>query len=168
MQRGYKIFNSNGENRYGKKMEKGKSYSVLGNITFGNQGNGFHFCKNLSDVFRYYDTANEDFIVAKVIGSGNIVTYNDEYYGYYDMYACEKIQIVDFLERSEIIEKMLHDNDFAIKKFIMTFKMTEEEIALFKYKFQRDIEMIKLLEYYQERKIDVFEKIYKKDWNDYE
>ena len=168
MQRGYKIFNSNGENRYGKKMEKGKSYSVLGNITFGNQGNGFHFCKNLSDVFRYYDTVNGDFVVAKVIGSGNIVTYNDEYYGYYDMYACEKIHIVDFLERREIIEKMLKDNTFAIKKFIMTFKMTEEELTLFKYRFQNDIEIIRLLEYYQERKINVFEKVYKKDRKDYE
>ena len=168
MQKGYKIFNSNIENRYGKKMEKGKSYSVLGNISFGNQGNGFHFCKNLSDVFRYYDTANDDFIVARVIGFGHIVTYNDEYYGYYDMYASEKIQIVDFLERQEIIEKMLNDNAFAIKKFIMTFKMKSEEIALFKNKFQKDIEMIKLIEYYQEKKTDVYEKVYKKDRKNYE
>ena len=163
MQEGYKIFNSKQENRYGYKMEKGKTYSVKGNLSYGICGNGYHFCKNLSDVFRFKDTKYNDFLVAHVIGSGKIITYNDEYYGYYDLYSCEKLFIKDFLKREDIIIKMLNETDtFSLKNFITTFTMTKEEIALFKEKLKNNIELINLIAYYQEKDLKVYEKIYLK------
>ncbi len=163
MQEGYKIFNSKQENRYGYKMEAGKTYSVEGNISYGNFGNGYHFCKKLSDVFRFKDTKDFDFLVARVIGSGKIITYNDDYYGYYDLFSSEKIFIKDFLSREEIIMQMLNEtNILSLKNFITTFTMTKEEIALFKEKFKTNKEIMNLISYYQERNLEVYEKNYLK------
>lgn len=163
MQEGYKIFNNKQENRYGYKMEIGKTYSTIGNISYGINGNGYHFCKNLSDVFRFKDTKNFDFLVAKVIGYGKIITYDDEYYGYYDLFSCEKLFIKEFLKREDIIIKMLNEtNPFALKNFIITFSMTKEEIMLFKEKFKNNIEIMNLIAYYQEKDLEVYEKIYLK------
>ena len=48
--KGYKAFNKGLTNRYGRKFEIGKQYSLDGKISFGNDGNGFHFCKNIEEV----------------------------------------------------------------------------------------------------------------------
>ena len=53
---GYKCFNENLTNRYNTKFEIGKIYHVNGNIKFGNNGNGFHICKNLEDTLRYFNS----------------------------------------------------------------------------------------------------------------
>ena len=55
---GYKCFNSDMTNRYGKKFELGKVYSTDGKVKFGNSGNGFHFCKNIEDTLRYFSLSD--------------------------------------------------------------------------------------------------------------
>ena len=40
--RGYKAFNIDATNRYGKPFTEGETYQVEGEIKFGNDGNGFH------------------------------------------------------------------------------------------------------------------------------
>ena len=110
---GYKCFNSGLINRYFQKFKVGETYTTNGELKFGNDGNGFHMCKNMEDTFRYFDTQNKDICVCEVIGSGQIITVNDEFYGYYDLYCVEKIQIVKVLTREELIAvlyRALHRN----------------------------------------------------------
>ena len=48
---GYKIFNLDYTNRYGKIFKEGILYQTSSKVKFGNDGKGFHMCKNLEDVF---------------------------------------------------------------------------------------------------------------------
>ena len=124
---GYKAFNKNRTNRYGKSFEEGKSYHIEGPISFGDKGHGFHMCVHLSDVFRYFDPNDID--VALVIGSGEYASGEDETWSepYYEMYSVSDIKIVKFLSREEIIDIMSHSSSSDIVKFFATFKPTEEE-----------------------------------------
>lgn len=145
--KGYKAFNSDMTNRYGLPFEVGSTYRVSGEISYGNQGNGFHMCKNLCDVFRYFDSENA--IVAEVTGNGQCVEFSDEYNGYYNMYAVEAITIDKILSRAEIINIMLSSSDFNIKKFLMTFVLNEEEKKAFLRHYSNNSIMLEWLAYYQ-------------------
>ena len=103
---GYKCFNEDLTNRYGINFEIGKIYSTKGEIKFGNVGNGFHFCKNIEDTFSYFDIFAQNVTVCIVREFGNIVEYEDEYNGYYNMYVSENIEILRELTREEIIQTM--------------------------------------------------------------
>ena len=125
--KGYKAFNKNRTNRYGMLFEEGKNYHIDGPISFGNNGNGFHMCVHLSDVFRYFDP--NDIEVALVIGSGNYDTGEDDTWEepYYEMYSVSDLQIIRFLSREEIIDIMSHSSSSDIVKFFATFTPSEEE-----------------------------------------
>ncbi len=146
--KGYKAFDKDSRNRYGCSFTPGETYHVDGEIKFGNIGNGYHFCKELCDVFRYVDTS-EDIKVAEVTGFGKFVRYDDEYYGYYDMYAIESIRIDRFLQREEIIAHMLLTNEVNCKKFLGMFPLTDEEKKMFLRRFKNNMSMIEFLLYYQ-------------------
>lgn len=167
--KGYKVFSEDGINRYGMEFEEGKKYHVDGTISFGNNGNGIHFCKRMEDTFRYFDAMNGNVKVAEVIGSGDIVEFNDEYYGYYEMYAASDLEVLKFLSREEIIEHFLNRNELFVCRFVSLFKLTEEEILLFKTKFFDNISVLKAIAYYQEKDLDVYSresnKIYRKRKN---
>lgn len=152
--RGYKCFNKDFTNRYGRKFSIGQIYVAPGIIKFGNNGNGFHLCKNIEDTFRYYDTSN--IIVCEVIGSGEYVEYSDEYNEYYDMYSVEKLQIIRELSREEIIDIGLDLNEIRIKRFISTFKLKPKEINLFKDKFSKYKDVLDFISYYQENNKDIY------------
>ena len=152
--RGYKCFNSDFTNRYGIKFSIGKIFVAPGKIKFGNNGNGFHICKNMEDTFRYYDTSN--IIVCEVIGSGNYVEYFDEYNEYFDMYSVEKLEIIKELSREEIIKEGLDLNEIRVKRFLSTFKLNDKEIVLFKNKYRNKNEIINLIAYYQEYNKEIF------------
>lgn len=124
---GYKAFNKNRTNRYGKTFEEGKAYHIDGPISFGNNGNGFHMCTHLSDVFRYFDPRDID--VAFVIGSGRYVLSEDETWAepYYGMYSVSDIQIKKFLTREEIIDIISKSSSSDVVKFFATFNPTDEE-----------------------------------------
>ena len=74
---GYKCFNKGLTNRYGYKFEVGKEYIRTGEIKFGNNGNGFHFCKNIEDTFRYFNAMEEEVEICLVIGHGTYEKYED-------------------------------------------------------------------------------------------
>ena len=162
MVEGYKAFYKDKTNRYGMYFEEGKSYSIEGDISFGNHGNGFHMCAYLEDVFRYFDAMDDEFLVAKVVGDGKIVRYNDEYNGFYDMYVVEKMEIKSFLTRDEIIEKMLSVVPFRACRFISLVRLNEEEQKRFKERYQDETCVLDHLAYYQEKKKDTFYKKYRK------
>ena len=152
--KGYKAFNSDRTNRYGKIFREGRVYHNNNDLKFGNNGHGFHMCSSLCDVFRYFDS---DVSVAKVIGFGNFVSYDDEYYGYYDMYVVTNLYIEKFLTREEIITQMLNSSPVALKKFLSTFTLNDIEKNLFLEKYKNDEEITNLILYYQFG-IDVYHK----------
>lgn len=153
---GYKCFNEDLTNRYGINFEIGKIYSTKGEIKFGNVGNGFHFCKNIEDTFRYFDIFAQNVTVCIVRGFGNIVEYEDEYNGYYNMYVSENIEILRELTREEIIQTMLNSNEIKVCRFIQTFKLTNEEIEMFKKRFSSYSIISKYIEYYQLNNKEIF------------
>ena len=120
---GYKAFNKDLTNRYGTKFEPGKIYTINdGNIQFGNQGNGFHLCKNMEDCFRYFSFKNEnESIMISVRAFGDYHEFNDDYYGYYDMYAFENIEILKILTREYIVNYMLTLDSHALERFLMGY-----------------------------------------------
>jgi len=158
---GYKCFNENLTNRYNTKFEIGKIYHVNGNIKFGNNGNGFHICKNLEDTLRYFNSFDYNISICLVYAFGKYDKYNDEYYGFYDMYAYEYLTILKKLNREEIINYALNLNEIRIQRFLSLYKLSNEEIKLFKNKFNNFESIIKCISYYQENNKDVY-KILKK------
>lgn len=128
--KGYKSFNKDKTNNYGFEFQEGKIYSIDGQLIIGkgnNHCNGFHFAKNLSDVFRYVDAINDDVLVAEVTSHGNIRKYDDDYNGYFDLYVTSCIEINRFLTRDEITKIMLNSPDYNIIKFLMTYRLDEKE-----------------------------------------
>ena len=156
MIKGYKCFNKNLVNRYGIPFEVGNTYSVIGDIKFGNNGNGFHMCTNLEDTLRYFNGFLDEVDICEVIGFGDFVIFEDNYYEYYDMYSVEKIQIIKKLSREEIINLMINKHEFRVIRFIQGYRLTSEEIELFKNKFVNNISVLNALKYYQEGDLDIY------------
>ena len=146
---GYKCFNSDMTNRYGKKFELGKVYSTNGKVKFGNSGNGFHFCKNIEDTLRYFDAIDGEVKICIVRGFGEYAIEEDDYNGYYDMFSIENIEIVKILSREEIIHIALNLNELRVCRFIQCFKLNNDEIELFKEKFNKNRSVHDYIEYYQ-------------------
>ena len=155
---GYKCFNEDLTNRYGFKFEIGNSYKVDGIIRFGIKGNGFHMCERLEDTLRYFDAMNLEVSICEVVGNGNIVSFCDEYNGYYDMYSVEEMTILRKIERDEIISMILDVNEFRVIRFLQLYKLNEEEIKLFQDKFRHNIEILDVIDYYQYGIKDVYSK----------
>lgn len=147
---GYKSFNADMTNRYGMKFEVGKIYKVDGPIKFGNDGNGFHICKNMEDTFRYFDSTN--IAVCEVNGFGKKKLYEDEYYGFYEMYSFEKIEILKLLKRREILDYMLKTNPERVARFIQLFKLYDDEIEMFKKRYNGSEKVLFYIDYYHNKK----------------
>lgn len=155
---GYKCFNKDLINRYGKKFEVGKIYIATGALKFGDNGNGFHLCKYMEDTFKFFDTTKKDICVCKVTGSGKFIKYDDTNYDYFDMYCVEKLKIEKELSREEIIEEGLNSGFMRAKRFVSTLSLTSEEIELFKQKYQNELLVLNAVFYYQENDKNVYYK----------
>ena len=153
---GYKAFNSDMTNRYGKKFEVNKLYVVDGSIKFGVNGNGYHFCKRLEDTLRYVDGMHSKIKIAKITAYGDCVEYYDDYYGYYDMFAAKAIEIKEVLSRNKIIEKYLETDENRTIRFIQGFKLLPDEIELFKIRYCSNKRILDAIAYYQENDKDVY------------
>ena len=154
--KGYKVFSKGRINRYGKVYEEGKHYHVDGKIVFGNYGNGIHFCKKMEDTFRYVDAVNNQVEVAEVIGSGEMVEFNDEYYGYYDMYAVRKLYIRRFISREEMIKMMLEVDENRAFRFIQFFPLSDDEKEMFKLAYASKEKVLDGNSYYKEGDTEVY------------
>ena len=155
---GYKAFNKGLVNRYGMDFLEGKVYEKEGELKFGNDGNGFHFCERLEDTLRYFPGMEEEIDIAKVTALGDLEEYEDDYYGYYDMYCTNKLRIDKILTREEIIEMFLNTYSERAIRFVKGFKLTPEEIEMFKTKFAKDMNVLKAISYYQEGNMDAYTK----------
>ena len=146
-------------NIQGKEIEIGQVYTANGNVKAGNDSHGYHFCKNMEDTFRYFDAMNDEVSVCLVRGTGIIDEYEDDYNGYYNIYASEHIEILKKLTREEIITYALNLNEIRVRRFVQGFKLTDDEIELFKEKFSSSSNVLKYINYYQLRNIDAFKSL---------
>ena len=99
------------------------------------------------------------FQICKVRGFGNIVSCDDEYNGYYEMYASEKIFVEKILSHEEIITYALNLNDIRAERFVSQFPLTKEEIDYFKEKFYNCPNVLNAIQYYQEKDLDTYKRI---------
>lgn len=156
---GYKCFNKGLKNRYGDSFEIGITYHATGEIKFGNNGNGFHMCLNLEDTLRYFDGMNDEIEICEVYGFGEMKEHSDDYNEYYNLYATEYMFINRILTREEIINEMLKVDIHRAKRFIMGFRLTKDEIELFKSKFKNEKMIYDAIEYYQKNDKKVYAKM---------
>lgn len=133
-----------------------KHFHLDGNIKFHKRG--YHFCERIEDTLRYSGgISNPNIIIAEVEANNIINEGSDEYYGYYDMYATSDLYVKKILSREELIDYFLNNsNNNRVKRFIESYKLNEIEIELFKLQYIDDQLLIKTIEYYQEKKLDVF------------
>ena len=150
-----KLFNSDLTNQYGMPFQLNKPYKTEGEVSFGTKGNGFHFAKRLEDTLRYgdMDNLNVNQVIGLVEGSGEIITREDDYYGYYDLYSASQIEILKILSREEVIEEAKKMYPERLARFIQGYKLTEEEIEFFKNKFLSNYQVNFHLEYYQKKEL---------------
>ncbi|MDO4996747.1 MAG: hypothetical protein Q4E69_06170 [Bacilli bacterium] len=157
---GYKAFNDDHTNRYGLYFEEGMTYTSEGKVSFGvNSTGGFHMCKNLEDTLRYFIGLENDPVVAEVEGSGDIVEYEDDYNGYYDMYSVERLEVKRFLSREEMLYTILDDThiyDERVCRFVQGIRMNPVEIELFKEYFEDSPRVLQAIAYYQEGDTEVY------------
>lgn len=154
---GYKAFSKGLKNRYDMQFEVGKKYHVDGDIKFGVTGNGFHFCANMVDTLRYVNGLEEEIDMCEVIGSGKIVEFYDDYYGYYDMYAASDLEIVRIVPREEIISMAHSMNEIELDRLFMGYKLTSDELKELKSMlnpYQKHLE--KTIAYFQYGDKDAF------------
>lgn len=152
---GFKAFDSKTNNRYGMHFEEKKVYSVDGNIKFGTCGNGYHMCTNLEDTLRYVDNY-DDIVIGEVVGFGDVDQYDDEYNGYYDMYAVRKLYIKRFISREEMIKMMLEVDENRAFRFIQFFPLSEEEKEMFKLAYASKEKVLDGISYYQDGDTEVY------------
>lgn len=155
---GYKCFHEDLTNRYGVPFQVGKIYFASGIIKFGNHGNGFHMCRNMEDTLRYFDAMNEKVSICEVRGSGEIMPYYDEYYGYYDMFAVSTLKILKQLTHKEIIQKGLSLDRNKVIRFLSLFRLRESEIEQFQKQYQNEPNVLKTIAYYQKGDKDAYQK----------
>ena len=143
--RGYKALREGLINRYGYQYLLNKKYRLNGNLKW--RENGFHFCTRPEDTLRYVDSWNDNIVVTEVEASGDLILYEDEYYGYYDMYASSEMKILRVLSREELFEIIYNsNNDDRVRRLVSSIELTSNEINLIKEKYPR---VIPTIEYYQ-------------------
>lgn len=143
---GYKALNSDLTNRYNKKYELFKTYHADGTIKFGNNGNGFHMCTNVEDTLRYVNTFSEDISICMIAGWGKYSEYNDDYYGYYDMYAYEYMQIIKILSKEDVLELATNMPFYRLLRFLRDYKLEPSELEYLKKLYIDNQYILKRLE----------------------
>lgn len=159
--KGYKAFNGDMTNRYKVPFAEGETYSVEGPLSFGIRGNGYHFCKRLEDTLRYFSAFDQEIKIAEVTSIDEAIEYSDEYYGYYEMYVARTLTIDKILTREEIISMFLDAYDEQVVRFLNGYKLTNEEIEIFRLKYASKRKVQLALSYYQEGYEETYYKEYK-------
>ncbi|MCI9084358.1 MAG: hypothetical protein HFH46_01905 [Bacilli bacterium] len=153
----YKVFYNGLVNRYGYQFETLKEYRVKGKIQWGNHGNGFHMCSYPEDCFRYFDRY-DDIVLTRVRGFGDLYSVDDEYFGYYDMFVCEGMEILKIYTREEVLDMMLSLDGDRLKRFLITNGLSIAEVEMFRDVFKDNEEILNCISYYQEDNKDTFVK----------
>ena len=97
-----------------------------------------------------------DVAICEVIGSGDIVEYSDEYYGYYDMFAATELEVLKALTREEIINMYLSVPSHRMVRFVQGFRLEPLEKELMRCCYSDDIDVLNAISYYQDGDKDVY------------
>lgn len=152
--KGYKVLNKGLVNRYGYQYELNKKYILNGELKWSE--NGFHFCTYPEDCLRYIDGFNDEFDMTEIEAGGSIQQYDDDYYGYYDMYASSEMTITKVLSREEFISLVVNSkNENRVKRLINTVKLNEDEINLINAFYPK---LKPYIDYYQYKDENAFSK----------
>ena len=158
--RGFKVLNKGLINRYGFQYELNKKYILDGELKWSE--NGFHFCKYPEDTLRYIDAFNNDFSLTEVEGTGDIVEYDDDYNGYYDMYASSEMTIIRVVPNFVFFQMVVNSrNDARVKRLIQTMRLNEEQCAIINILYP---ELKQYIDYYQHNDQEAFSRKLKKDF----
>ncbi len=160
---GFKAFNKNMTNQYGLQFEEGKTYSIPDNmiLTKGTNGTGFHYTPYLEDTLRYVNGMLEEIKIARVTAGKEIITFDDEYNGYYDISAARELTIDHIMTREEILNHMLKQSDFSLIRFVQGYKLTKEEINEIIKKFHYNPALSLAIDYYQNGNHEAYNEFYK-------
>lgn len=117
------------------KLEVGKSYHINQPIAFNQCG--FHFCKRLEDTLHFFHRYGCPLDICEVIGYGNVKEDCHEYYGYYDMYVANNIEIIRKLSKIEILDmyKELLQNLYLYNQRIARFLQYYPELTEKDYEY---------------------------------
>lgn len=154
---GFKCFNQGLKNAFGEQLILDKKYVYDGPIKF--RYNGFHICVNLEDTLRYFDGFHNEVDICEAIGYPRSVLFEDEYNGYYDMYACQGLILTKLLTRTDILNRADAMNENSFRRFAMGYRLTKEELDYFKNKYRNNINVLEHLIYYYEDKTIYSKKI---------
>lgn len=154
---GYKAFCKDMLAMNNVKFDLNKHMHVDGDIKAGPTcGNGFHFCVNFEDTFRYVPFES-DIILCEVTAYGTISKeYTDEYNGYYGIYSCSDMKIKRIIPRKEIIQMASILPEYRLARFIQTYKLTKDELKIIKKVVVNNINLNNYVEYYQLNNKSVF------------
>ena len=124
--KGYKVLDKGLINQYGTKYEIGKIYYLDGELKY--KKNGFHFCERPEDTLKFIEYFDSDIDMTEVEGSGEIVTYDDEYYGFYDLHASSIMVINRIIPREEYFDEIINSkNPDRIKRLASLIKLSKLE-----------------------------------------
>ena len=144
--KGFKVLDEGLYNQYGFQYELGKTYYLNGELKWAK--NGFHFCKRPEDTLRYIEYPDSKIDMVEVIGEGDIVEYEDEYYDFYDMYASSIMTFLRIVPREEYIKNIIDSNNqFRVKRLIELLKLEKDEIYMIKDKYKNQLDFT--INYYQ-------------------
>ena len=143
-------------------LKIGKIYHFGNGIKFENDENGYYACERLEDTLRCQNKIGSEIDIAKVSCWGVNKEYRDDIYEFYDTYDFEDMVINEIMTREDIIKYGLALNEERVRRFIALFRLTEEEILLFKEKFKNNSKIISAIEYYQENNKEAYEDYYRK------
>ena len=142
---GYKALTNNLTNRYGFTYEIGKKYYLEGDLKW--RSNGFHFCTRVEDTLRYVDAYNDEVVIVLVEGEGKFVKFEDDYYGFYDMYASSELTIIREVKREEVFNIVINSNDVErVRRLVTLMKLNKDEIDIIRKKYP---ELNDTIYYYQ-------------------
>lgn len=155
--KGYKAFNKDMLAMNNIKFEIGKQMHIDGPIKAGPiDGNGFHFCTNFEDTFRFV-SFESNVLLCEIKAFGKIShEYCDEYNGYYGIYSCSDIILERIIPRKEIITMASKLLEYRLKRFIQTYKLNKEELVEIRKIILNNSNLNKYFEYYQLDNKEVF------------
>ncbi len=145
---GYKTFNKDLIDENGIEFEVGIKHDTFNNDRYII---GFRFNINLEDSLENFGNLEEDVCIAQVFTDGNLrrpekIAYTDN-----DYIITDELEIIKILKREAVIEYGLNLSGERLQKFINNFRLTNEEIKMFCWKYPGNVDFRKYIKECQKK-----------------